>query len=946
MTYNWLTILKLILATLAPVGLSASLFAIDKYTKFNKLNYWLKQVIFGVLFGSLAILATQFGIDVDNAVLNVRDASPLVAGLIFGGPAGIISGFIGGLYRFVSTYWGAGEFSQIACSLGCLFAGLAGAGCRKFMFVNHIPSWLSGFVLGGTTEVFHMLLIFITRMNDVDTAYNVVSVCFLPMILCVAISASLSVIVVTLIKKESIFDKKRSKRISHIFQFILMFSVVIAFMATTLFTYALQTKLASSNAYDLLTLNLLDVETDVEETSDNNLLKEAKKISKEVSINSTRDELQTLVDFNDVCEINIIDKNGVIIESTNPEFVNFDMASGEQSSDFLDLLGNLEEYVQSYQAISYDSTIYRKYAGIAFENHLGFVQVGYNASQVQTQMYNEIIASVKNRHIGKSGGIIVCNVYGEIIFDPGNDIGQILSTDELDRLLVSDDFANYQSTINGTKYYCSLTVTEGFYIIATLPSSEAMFSRNIAVIVLAFMEVVVLSALFVHIYILLKRIVVENIRKVNKSLAKITNGDLNVTVDVRRTEEFSTLSDDINATVDRLKGYISEAEARIDKELEFARQIQHSTLPSVFPPYPERKDFDIYASMNTVKEVGGDFYDFYFIDKDHLAFLVADVSGKGIPAALFMMRAKTTIKSLAESGISGDKVFTLANERLCENNEAEMFVTAWMGVLDLKTGLLKYVNAGHNPPLIARANGNFEYLRTRPNLILAGMDDTTYRLNEIQLKPGDCIYLYTDGVTEARNVSDALYGEKRLEEVLSDCKDRNPQSLCRTVEKDLNSYALGAEQADDITMLAVKLNHLESRHDLMVHTDHDSITTVIDFIENRMKLFSVPELIANKVIIATDEIYSNFVYYSKADISTVYVKKEDNKRLKLIFTNDGIPFDPTKSENPDTTLNAEDRQIGGLGIFIVRKTASEFLYEYKDGKNIITICYDFSGEEK
>lgn len=196
--------------------------------------------------------------------------------------------------------------------------------------------------------------------------------------------------------------------------------------------------------------------------------------------------------------------------------------------------------------------------------------------------------------------------------------------------------------------------------------------------------------------------------------------------------EKASIADDIRAmpmgmnTIisDTLKHYIAEAESRIDRELEFARQIQRSSLPSVFPPYPERTDFSIYASMEAAKEVGGDFYDFYLTDSTHLVFLVADVSGKGIPGALFMMRAKTLIKNLAESGRSIEEVFTTANRKLCENNEAEMFVTAWMGRLNLETGLLEYVNAGHNPPLLRHKGGTFEYLRTKPNFILAGMDMT------------------------------------------------------------------------------------------------------------------------------------------------------------------------------------------------------------------------------
>lgn len=252
----------------------------------------------------------------------------------------------------------------------------------------------------------------------------------------------------------------------------------------------------------------------------------------------------------------------------------------------------------------------------------------------------------------------------------------------------------FRGKLYGTTSCCMYDKAGEYYIVATLPESEAMFTRDISVYITIFMEMVVYAALFTHIYFLIKKLVVQNIHEINKSLARITSGDLDVTVNVCANEEFASLSNDINSTVTTLKHYISEAEARIDRELEFARQIQYSALPSVFPPYPNRVDFDIYALMETAKEVGGDFYDFYLLDQNTLVFLIADVSGKGIPAAMFMMTAKTLIKSLVESGMGIGAAFTQANSKLCENNETGMFVTAWIGALNLTTGRLFYANAG------------------------------------------------------------------------------------------------------------------------------------------------------------------------------------------------------------------------------------------------------------
>lgn len=325
------------------------------------------------------------------------------------------------------------------------------------------------------------------------------------------------------------------------------------------------------------------------------------------------------------------------------------------------------------------------------------------------------------------------------------------------------------------------------------------------------LEIVVFAVLFVTLIILLRKLIVNNMVKVNNALAEISEGNLDEKIDVRDTYEFDNLSTDINTTVDRLKGYIAEAAARVDTDLAVAKAIQHSALPSVFPPYPERKEFELFAGMHSAKEVGGDFYDYYLLGDNTLGFLIADVSGKSIPGAMFMMTAKTVIKDLAEGGLPVNEVFTLANEKLCEGNDAEMFVTAWMGYLDLKTGLLRIANAGHNPPVLIR-DGKAEYVRVRPGLTLAGMDGMIYKEHTLQLRKGDILYLYTDGVTEAMDAAKNLYGEDRLIELLS-FEEAYPRpsgengvagAVCEIVSADVERFVDGAEQSDDITMLCVR----------------------------------------------------------------------------------------------------------------------------------------------
>lgn len=280
---------------------------------------------------------------------------------------------------------------------------------------------------------------------------------------------------------------------------------------------------------------------------------------------------------------------------------------------------------------------------------------------------------------------------------------------------------------------------------------------------------------------------------------------------VPKGDEIGALAVSFRNMMDELDDYMVNLAAvtadkeRIATELNVATQIQASMLPCIFPAFPGRDEFDIYASMMPAKEVGGDFYDFFLVDQDHLAVVMADVSGKGVPAALFMVIAKTLIKNQAQQGHSPAEVFTAVNNQLCENNEAGLFVTSWMGILDINTGEFTYVNAGHNPPLLMRSGGDFEYLRSRPGFVLAGMEGIRYRQATMKLGEGDVLYLYTDGVTEATNGDNEQYGEERLLSIVNQHKEDTPQELLPTIKADIDRFVGDAPQFDDITMLGLKI---------------------------------------------------------------------------------------------------------------------------------------------
>ena len=304
--------------------------------------------------------------------------------------------------------------------------------------------------------------------------------------------------------------------------------------------------------------------------------------------------------------------------------------------------------------------------------------------------------------------------------------------------------------------------------------------------------------------------ITKPILKLRDDVKKITEGDLTYHSDIRTEDEIEELSKAFEGMTEELKAYIvnlsrvTAEKERISAELNVATQIQTSMLPCIFPAYPDRSEFDIYAFMEAAKEVGGDFYDFFMLDQDQLGVVIADVSGKGVPAALFMVIAKTLIKNHLQLKKTPHEVFEIVNNQLCENNEAGMFVTAFMGILNVRTGQFTYVNAGHNPPCLINEKGQVQFLNSIPGFVLAGIENMPYQQGELILKKGEKLFFYTDGVTEAMNQKQELYGNERLLLALEKAKEKSPQELLEYLKQQLIVFADGAEQADDITMMAVE----------------------------------------------------------------------------------------------------------------------------------------------
>ncbi len=288
-----------------------------------------------------------------------------------------------------------------------------------------------------------------------------------------------------------------------------------------------------------------------------------------------------------------------------------------------------------------------------------------------------------------------------------------------------------------------------------------------------------------------------------------------IEVNVKTNDEIATLASSLHQLTSNLIDYIVNLQItvankeRIERDLKVAKEIQESILPNEFPPFPDKKEIDIYASMIAAKDVGGDFYDFFFIDEKRLAFIVADVSGKGVPAALFMMVARTIIQNQALTGsMSPGEILQNANNQLCANNRTDLFVTAILFILDIETGHLQYANAGHNPPIIIQKGKEAQWVNTKPAFVLAGMEDINYTTQDIMLSHGDVILLYTDGVTESFDKLENLFSDERLINLARGLSEeqKDPEKLVSFINKAVFDFSEGVDQADDITVLAMRWN--------------------------------------------------------------------------------------------------------------------------------------------
>ena len=594
-------------------------------------------------------------------------------------------------------------------------------------------------------------------------------------------------------------------------------------------------------------------------------------------------------------EINVVDTNGIEIASTVPIIVGKDMHRHPLTAEFLRLLdGVTMVHTQKLRPSVSEPDKRFKYCGVAFKQGRGFIQVGYEEEHFKRGFPIIFRTLTQSWRIGHKGYFVFANAEtNAVVSEPQNRVGLTLSDLGFDvKSIPDDENTTFRQVLpDKTCCVCRSTIFAGHRLIAVIPQNE--YAGNL----LAFI------ALFAVILFLF--------------LAFLTS----MLLGAAKSNE-------------QLKAFIKERQDRMHKEMQVAKTIQASALPCVFPPYPNLLEFDIFAQMKTAKQVGGDFYDFFFLDNDHIAFLIADVSGKGIPAAMFMMTAKTTIRSIASSSNAPADILAKANARLAENNDADMFVTVWLGILAPKTGVLTYANAGHNFPIIKHEDKSVEWIRSKPSLVLAAMPNAKYKSFEITLKPGDTLFLYTDGVTEAVNTAMELYGEKRLENVVI----HSSGHVCSDVEADVLKFANGAEQADDMTMLALKYRGAPVTQEKTFLATLVTMPDISAFLGDILTANACPQKFFSELQIANDEIVSNIIKFSGTKELTLRVEHVPVVNIwRLSYIDSGIPWNPMAIAEPDTTLPANERPVGGLGVLMYKNLVDNVRYARENNLNIIQL---------
>ena len=713
---------------------------------------WLKSRpwLIGIVFGVLGIAADPLFMVLRDWGGLVRDAPPIAAALYFGPVAGIVSGAIAAVWSCIFPLQAASVVNLWLCPFATLITAGYAAAAGRWFFDSKRPAFVPAAIVAAFGEVLHLAIDAFSNTASMSLIVGVVFRSF--------VNEALAYVVLAVAVAVAVRAGRgwRANFLSGTAVSMMVFALgFAAFAYYEVRQAAVQVNSAVDDAERRLWHDIDDQLGLVMHHAADAFIGSMRTVRSE-----SIERIQERADFLDLDVISVVGADGVARASNYKTVLGWDFKSVPETAEFMVLTNAAVSFVkQRFRHSVSNPELVAKYIGVPFPDGSGFIQLGYFRSRLERRFAKFFIPMLVDMSVGRNGYYVVVNrASGVIAADaaghPGIK-GKTLS--ELGLVRAADGEraeGSFTAEVLGQISRCRSADIGEWRIFFVVPLVDGFGSAIIAIVFAGMLLLAVCMAF---------QMVGRRFRQAREK-------------------------------IDRLR---ANEDARRLKDMGLAQTIQHSALPSRFP---EEEDFRVYARMDAAKVVGGDFYDFFTLPSGELVFLVADVSGKSVPGAMFMMQAKMAIRSCFFS-VGADVVaaITDANARLCENNVAEMFVTAWVGVYDRKSRTVRFVNAGHNPPIIKRADGSVEWVRTRPGPPLAAIEVAKYRIETLSLGKGDTIVLYTDGVTEAADAGLELYGERRLETVVTASDWR----VVEAIRADVDRFAAGAEQADDITLLAL-----------------------------------------------------------------------------------------------------------------------------------------------
>ena len=622
------------------------------------------------------------------------------------------------------------------------------------------------------------------------------------------------------------------------------------------------------------------------------------------------------------------------------------------------LTGKAKSVVQEARQREVDTQVF-KYAAVTGVDKLRIVQVGYHATLLQQLRLRMGLTRLVNQLVSE-GSVIAIRVldksmltieYAERLRDdklPG------LTERELANILNLARAGQTQSFLERSFLNVVAPIGEeggelkGGAILVTLPTDHVQAAlRNQTRLAVAVSGLVLMLGSVIAVFG--AKTISSPIADLTEMTRRIAGGDFTQRINTRAKNEIGTLAASFNEMTRRLNESIEDlkettaAKERIESELQIAHEIQMSMVPKIFPPFPDRSEFDIFATLVPAREVGGDLYDFFFIDDDRLCFAVGDVSGKGVPASLFMAVTKTLFKVTAGNGGTPGEILARLNTEICRDNESCMFVTLFCAILNIRTGQIDYSNGGHNLPYSLNRDG-VRPLQNFGGRALGLVEQSPYASGRIVLGAGEALLLYTDGVTEAMDPSETLYSDQRLEQFLTGNRGSAPRQIIGDLVNDVRHYAGEAPQSDDITAMALRYFGVGEKMTKILEINFNNQLSELDRFNQTLTEFGrqhdLPAKVMHDLNLALEEILTNIISYGYTDNREHEIKvilSVQPGEMRVDVEDDGQSFNPLEAPEPDTTKPLEERTIGGLGIHLVRKLMDGLEYKRQGERNFLTL---------